>query len=122
MEIKSRPFRGNGPEQLQEFGLEVCKATLRHKRAPNRAPISWWSEDVHQKRRCVISAKRLRTRKNKSRNVQELKKMKAIENYKNKRKELRQAIKAAKQKSYDDLLDDLDKDPWGRAYKMVTKK
>ncbi|XP_070530033.1 uncharacterized protein [Cardiocondyla obscurior] len=42
--------------------------------------------------------------------------------YKAARKDLRTAIRKAKTEAWESLLQDLDDDPWGLAYKIVTKK
>lgn len=46
----------------------------------------------------------------------------ARRNMKIARKELRKAILRAKSAAWKELLDDLDRDPWGRVYKLVVKK
>lgn len=46
----------------------------------------------------------------------------AFEGYREARWSLRIAIKRAKAKASEELLQDLEEDPWGQAYKLVLKK
>ena len=46
----------------------------------------------------------------------------ALVNYKKARKALRSSIKSAKREHFEGLLEDLDRNPWGTAYKMLSKK
>lgn len=45
-----------------------------------------------------------------------------VERYRVARRELRDAIRAAKKASWEELIQDLDADPWGRPYKIVSNK
>jgi len=46
----------------------------------------------------------------------------ALEAYRATRYALRGAISQAKARAWDELLEKLDRDSWGRPYKLVTKK
>lgn len=80
----------------------------------------WWSEHIATLRKQCISCKRSYQRKRKKRNEWEC--TTEAEKYKLSRKNLVQAIKIAKEKCWMDLCREVDNDPWGRPYKIVTKK
>jgi hypothetical protein len=80
----------------------------------------WWNEDIAEYRAKTISARRKVTRYKKNRNDLEFKRL--HKEYKLIVKNYKKLIWSAKKVAWNELLKDLDKDPWGMAFKIVTKK
>ncbi|XP_058806558.1 uncharacterized protein LOC131672972 [Phymastichus coffea] len=106
-------------EKVMKKVAEACDATMARKGTRNKhAPIYWWSENIATIRKECISARRAVTRgRKKGRNVIELQNQ-----YKRARSNLVKAIKVNKRQCWKELLEEVDTDPWGRPYKVVTKR
>lgn len=111
---------GPGGECLDRTIKEVCEETVP-KITNNRfkKQVYWWSARIAELRSC-IKKKREWTRvwKNGGGEVNELRR----ENYREARKVLRNEIRKAKNTAWAELVQDVDRDPWGLAYKVVLKK
>lgn len=77
----------------------------------------WWSERISDLRTAAIAARRRLTRSRRRRHPVE-----EIRAYKAARRELRRAIKKAKNSSWKELIASIDRDPWGLPYKLVMGK
>lgn len=85
-----------------------------------KGKVYWWSTEIAEIRgRCNMWRRRLIRAKD--RKDQELETQLAGE-LKTSRKELRKAIEKAKKRAWDELLERLNRDPWGRPYKMIMSK
>lgn len=83
----------------------------------------WWNEEVADLRAILISKRRILIRTRKREKSEESVLTNAhYRAYRRALRDYRQAIKRAKNKSWKQLLDTLDKDPWGLPYKLVTSK
>ncbi|XP_075210511.1 uncharacterized protein LOC142317847 [Lycorma delicatula] len=84
-------------------------------------PINWWSPEIEDQRkimqRCKIIAQRLRARNGmiEEGNL-------AVENYRQAGKKLNFLIKQAKRSKWLKLCHELNADPWGKAFKIITKR
>jgi len=99
---------------------QLCDKTMpkRHKRQ-NRREEYWWTDEIASLRRACIMWQRRSSRAKARRkpNAAEL----AAE-LRTAKKTLTKAIKSSKFKCNRQLCNEVDKDPWGLGYKIVTRK
>lgn len=109
--------------QLTDCVTKACNAAFRNKKAlsGNRTPVYWWSAEIGQLRKSCLVARRRSTKANKRASSEE-ERSRRWEEYKESRKTLRKAIKQAKGMSWGRLIEDLNRDTFGRAYKIVVDK
>lgn len=97
---------------------EACNSSMPRKNPrKNRRPAYWWTEDIANLRRKCLQ---LRRRAQRSRRGPEAA-LRSAE-HKTAKKELRDAIKRSKANKWQTLTEEVDKNPWGLGYKIVTKK
>lgn len=84
----------------------------------NRKSMYWWSTNISDLREICIKARRKWTRARGKKPPPELNRLQA--EYKLARKNLRDAIRTAKRNAWQELLDVLDRDPWGLGYKIIV--
>lgn len=82
----------------------------------------WWDEKVAIKRRECNRYRRKCMGKKKKNNCEEEKKQKAEKEYKKARKTFRCQIWRNKRAAQNELLEDLERDPWGRPYRQVMNR
>jgi len=103
--------------------------------APSRSgkpPAHWWNADIASKRRACVAAKRAKTRcvakyhlrLIRGRDLTTVEEAVAAANtrYKEARKCLKTAIAGSKERCWKEMLETIDADPWGKPYKLVTRK
>ena len=96
----------------------ACNASMPRKRSPrNRQPVYWWTQEIAELRSNCL---RLRRRAQRARGRPEAT-LRSAEHLAAK-KTLRAAIKESKKEKWWSMIDDVDQDPWGLGYKIVTKK
>lgn len=102
--------------RLSEILTHVCNAGMPKNKTPckSRKPAYWWNEEIASLRTRCLRAKRVATRK-KGDNV-------SMNLYREARKDLKDAIKNSKRKSWDALCSEINNDPWGLPYRIVMKK
>lgn len=103
---------------LAEIMKDSCnvstpKITVRS----NRRHAYWWSAEIAEIRKTAVKTRRLTKLKRKNKNIDE-----ALANYKAIKKSLRTAIKKAKNKAWTELIQSIEKHPWGLPYKLVMRK
>ena len=106
----------------QEEGDEVmrrvasaCDATMARKRPNNdHLPMYWWNENIAKSHQECTRARRIATRARKKSNHKDLKEL-----HKEARLKLVKAIKASKAHCWDELVEEVEQDPWVRPYKVV---
>jgi len=109
-------------DQLEDFLLGACDACMPRKRPgpAGRRPVYWWNDEIADLRRTSLALRR-RYQSCLGRaghpGVQE-----ARIGYCKAKRDLRIAIRTAKSKAWADLCALVDKDPWGRPYRLVMKK
>ncbi|RLU14697.1 hypothetical protein DMN91_013051 [Ooceraea biroi] len=88
-----------------------------------RRSVYWWNPAVDlQKTKCIKARRKfLRIKRKKERVGVEVYE-EAVKGYREERCKLRKEIEMAKRKAWDELLDTLDKDPWGKPYLVVLNK
>lgn len=99
----------------------VCDTAMPRVRASTLHSVFWWSSDLAQLRRTSVACGRLFARARKRRESQnELDRKYLLR--KQARQKYKRAILAAKARSWEDLRDTLNGDPWGRPYRIVLGK
>ena len=102
---------------------KACNDAFPKKRRcpPGKTQVYWWSEEIGNLRRICLAARRSSTRANKTGLSEEERESKWRE-YKESRKTLRYAIKKAKGLAWDQIVEDLNDDIYGQAYRIVVNK
>nr|CAH7745583.1 unnamed protein product [Callosobruchus chinensis] len=109
----------NNAGDLMDILTDVCNASMpRRRRSLSRKPVYWWTEQIGEYRRNCVRSRRALSRHNVSEVIQE----ELLMAYKAARKVLRQAIKASKKRCWQNLLQDINDDVWGKGYRIVTSK
>lgn len=104
-------------ERLMKVIREACNFSMpKCSPKPSRA-VFWWTEDVADARRTATSKRRIWKRKRNT--TQEAT---AREEYVAAKNQYCAAINKAKATSWEELISTLNRDPWGRPYKIVRKK
>lgn len=86
----------------------------------NRTPVFWWSEEIPILRRQCNRSRR--EYQHKRRKESEAECEVEAEKYKTDRRNLVFAIKREKKRRWQELQAEVDRDPWGRPYKIVMQK
>ncbi|XP_070144155.1 uncharacterized protein [Drosophila kikkawai] len=86
-------------------------------RGCGRRPVPWWNQEIATARSECLSARR-RCQRNRGRPLQGM--YESI--YRERKKALKVAIRASKNRCFQDLCDAADQEPFGSAYKMVMGK
>lgn len=96
----------------------ACEASIpRGRPRHGKGPVYWWTQQIAEVRRECL---RLRRKSQRARSQAEAARWSA--DHKAKKKELRHAIGESKARCLRKLREDVDGDPWGLGYKIVTKK
>jgi hypothetical protein len=107
----------NMSKQLATHIKRACDASMPRRRYNGkRQPAYWWTNEIANKRRACLAARRKVQRARNRPNYEEL-----LAVYRARRKELKKAIACSKTRCFIQLRDDADTDPWGMAYKTVMK-
>lgn len=100
------------------LGWSCDVAMPRHRPRPRKAAY-WWTEAISELRKLSIQARRRWTRARRGPRREE-EAARAL--YREAKKQLCRAIGKAKSRAWEELLQSLNKDPWGLAYKIVREK
>ena len=96
----------------------ACNASMtRGQRRDRRPPVYWWTNEISELRRHCHRTRRAAQRARGHPNFGFLKKQ-----HKDARKAFTKAIKISKNRCMRELCNEVDADPWGRPYKVVTAK
>ncbi|KAG5314924.1 PO11 protein, partial [Pseudoatta argentina] len=98
----------------------ACDASMPRCRPVAKKAAYWWSEELAELRRATVAARRQYTRRRRRGTDTEVEV--AAEALREARSALRAAIRRAKADAWRELVSSLDRDPWGRPYKIVTKQ
>lgn len=97
--------------------VKACDATMpRRTIRSNRPPVYWWNNEIASLRK---ECNRLRRLYQKAKHSEILNKR---ENFKEARKKLKSVIKSSKRRCFQELIEEVNSDPWGRPYKTVMTK
>lgn len=106
---------------LQLILTKSCDAAMpRRTEFKGRRAAHWWNEEIADLRRTTISARRRYQRAGRRANLAE--RSEAFASYNQLRKDLRLAIRKSQEDSWKALCQEVDNDPWGVPYKLVTKR
>lgn len=94
----------------------ISARVFRTGKPKNFAPVYWWNGDICNARKTCSQAKRCISRANRRGLVTE----DLIASYKQARNHLKFLIAQAKLRLFDKLLEEVNSDPWGNAYQIVT--
>ena len=90
---------------------------LRRLGNKSRQPVYWWNAEVAEHRWHCLRARRLCQRARGRSTFENLR-----ERYIEARRALKLAIKISKRRCAEELCGEVDRDPWGRPYKLVMDK
>ncbi|KAG5323080.1 PO11 protein, partial [Pseudoatta argentina] len=107
-------------EWLGDAISRACDASMLRCRPVARREDYWWSEELAELRRATVAARRTYTRRR--RRGTDAEKEAAARALRDASSALRSAIMKAKADAWRELISSLDRDPWGRPYKIVMKK
>lgn len=111
----------NRQRWLQRIMRESCDSSApKHRQGVRRKQVYWWSEEIAASRKDCNRQRRLWCRS--ARGQDEETKRRCEKNYRRAKKLLRRQIKAAKSKAWQELIADVNRDPWGLPYRIVLKK
>ncbi|XP_054001023.1 uncharacterized protein LOC128888315 [Hylaeus anthracinus] len=97
----------------------ICDAAMPRIRAPPRRPVYWWSDEIAAMRASSVVARRRFTRFRRRRSRDLAREEELYRDYRQATVALQSAIKDGKARAWNELLDFLDRDPWGRPYRIV---
>lgn len=105
---------------------EILTSTVRHimtrTDGRNRTPKYWWTNEIAQLRKTTIKKRRIYTKIKTSPRTEPVRIEQAWEDYKTSRNKLRYTINESKKDEWDELIDEVCKDVWGKPYKLVMNK
>lgn len=109
-------------DSLNKILEKACNLSMPKNMGNSKAPAYWWNDDIAGLRRiCILNRRRLtRIRGKNARDLDAI--IRANREYKILLKNLKTAIYRAKLSCWNELLSNLDQDPWGLPYKIVTNK
>ena len=108
---------------LRETMTGVCDAAMpRVKPANAKRQVYWWNAEIAQLRAACVAARRQYTRSRRRGRRDAATQGLLHTAYREAKAALRIAIKEAKERSREELLETLDQDPWGRPYRMARGK
>lgn len=101
----------------------VCDASMpRAKSFPPRRRVHWWHSELRDLRRACVVTRRHYTRQRRRRVRDQSVEDSLYETYRSACIALQVAIAQAKEKAWEEWLATLDRDPWGRPYRVVRQK
>ena len=112
-------------DELHGYMSAACDASMPRSVSGGRSDrcVYWWTPEIADMRASCVQARRrfLRARcRRRTRDEEEI--SRCYEDYRETRRALQREIKLAKARCWDRLIESVDSDPWGRPYRIVTKK
>ena len=112
-------------DEFHGYMSAACDASMPRAVPGGRSDrcVYWWTPEIADMRASCVQARRrfLRARRRRrTRDEEEI--SRCYEDYRETRRALQREIKLAKARSWDQLIESVDSDPWGRPYRIVTKK
>ena len=108
---------------FREAMTEVCDTAMPRVRSANaRRQVYWWNAEIAQLRAACVAARRQYTRSRRRGRRDAATQDLLYARYREAKVALQVAIREAKERSREELLETLDRDPWGRPYQMVRGK
>lgn len=100
---------------------KACDASMPRKRACRRGAVAayWWTDEIaNLRKRCIELRRRMTRTRRRNPNSTE----RESEDFKTAKKDLKRAINQSKKAKWEELRQEVNNDPWGLGYKIVTKK
>ena len=123
----TNPTNDGSPEELAErirrTLTRVCDAAMpRSRRRRQRQEVYWWTAEIGGLREAAFRIRRSlkRCRRRLPPDFEEEDRL--VEEYRTAKKALQLAIHESKARAREELLASLDRDPWGRPYRVARKK
>lgn len=107
---------------FQAVMVEVCDAAMPRVKSSRRSVAYWWTEEIARLREVCLRARRQYTRIRRRRRATSTETESAYATYRAATRTLQTAIADAKSRSWTELVNQLNRDPWGRSYKIVFGK
>lgn len=113
-------------ERLARALRDACdSSTPRSTTRRGKDVVYWWNDQIDEQRRKTIKARRTLQRhlrkKTRDNNYERTRRRLQL-SYCREKRDLRKAIARAKSKSWQELIDTINRDPWGIPYKLVLNK
>lgn len=111
-------------DDLHQYVSKVCDSCMPRLKPTARArrtPVHWWNQEIAELRKGSIAARRRLQRATKKRKSRQA----CQEEYEDARaakKKLRLAIRQSQERSWKSLCNEVNTDPWGLPYRLVTKR
>lgn len=110
-------------ERLGVALTHVCDASMpRAKTSSPRRWVYWWRPELRQLRKICVAARRRYTRCRRRRVRDQVLEEELYASYRAACKSLQSAIAQAKETAWEEWLETLNRDPWGRPYLAVRRK
>lgn len=110
-----------GTDELTTLLKEACDACMpKGSYKGGKRPSYWWTQEIADIRKECLTARRELKRKRRNNNT--VLNISERDAYKEARRKLKTAIKRSKTECWKTLCKQVDDDPWGTPYKLVTKK
>ncbi|XP_072933739.1 uncharacterized protein [Epargyreus clarus] len=108
--------------RLRDDMTAICESAMPRVRPGWRRPVYWWSERIACLRAACLRARRQYTRARRRRSAGAAERQEKYVEYRAATTLLQGAIADSKARNWSALVEGLDRDPWGRPYKMVLGK
>jgi len=110
----------SGVKEVNKFLEEACNSCMpRGNYKGGKKPRFWWSLEISELRKACLKSRRKYKR---NRNRQNEAQAQDHSNYKEAKKNLKRAIRKSKDICWKNLCAEVETDPWGLPFKLVTKK
>ncbi|XP_045541436.1 uncharacterized protein LOC123722921 [Papilio machaon] len=112
-----------GAYALRQSITRVCNASMpRQGPQPPKKQVYWWSVEIAELRTACVTARRQYQRVRRRRRRDEATELLLRNAYTATRRTLCLAISEAKESAREEMIESLNRDPWGRPYRMVRGK
>ncbi|XP_072949830.1 uncharacterized protein [Epargyreus clarus] len=108
--------------RLRDDMTAICDTAMPRVRPGWRRPVYWWSEHIARLRAACLRARRQYTRARRRRSAGVAEWEEKYVEYRAATTLLQGAIAESKARNWSALVEGLDRDPWGRPYRMVLGK
>lgn len=123
-EAKNAPCEGSRAEIVVDVAMrlleQACAESMPLKRNKEKRATYWWTQQIDDKRRECQKTRRLMKKEFRKKNKPAARALAA--EHKALRKEMEVLIQASKKRCWDELREEVDRDPWGMGYHIVTKR
>ncbi|KAG5324468.1 PO11 protein, partial [Pseudoatta argentina] len=111
-----------GAERMNRILRDISDVTMPRRGLSRRPTTYWWNQEIADLRRSCNACRRRLMRARAKRNTSRESLRELWDALREARRSLRRAIVRSKIKLWTELVDDLDRDPWGMPYRVVLKK